>query len=39
VYVIGAVQDITERKRVEEALRQANDRVELALRSSNICIW
>lgn len=39
VYVIGAVQDITERKRIDEALRQANDRVELALRSSNICIW
>jgi PAS domain S-box-containing protein len=39
VYVIGAVQDITERKRVEEALRQANARVELAVRSSSISIW
>src|SRR5271169_2066693 len=37
--IIGICHDITERKRAEEVLRQANARVELAVRSSNICIW
>src|SRR6266568_1339866 len=34
VYVIGAVQDITERKRLEEEVRLATARLELALRGS-----
>ena len=37
--IIGVCHDITERKRAEEALRQANERVESALRSSDISIW
>jgi two-component system sensor histidine kinase/response regulator len=36
---LGMTMDITRLKRAEEALRQANERVELAVRSSNICIW
>jgi len=37
--IIGICHDITERKRAVQALRQANDRVELAVRSSDISIW
>jgi len=37
--MIGAMLDITGRKRAEEALRQVNTRLDLAVRSSNICIW
>src|SRR5262249_33241641 len=37
--MIGAMLDITGRKRSEEALRQANARLDLAVRSSNIAIW
>ena len=39
MYVIGAVQDISERKRLEEEVRFATARLELALRGSNIGIW
>src|SRR3954447_20211304 len=39
VYVIGAVQDISERKRLEEEVRFATARLELALRGSNIGFW
>src|SRR4051794_39276780 len=39
VYVIGAVQDISERKRLEEEVRFATARLELALRGSDIGIW
>jgi two-component system, sensor histidine kinase and response regulator len=35
----GLSYDITQLKLAEEALRQANERVELAVRSSNISIW
>ena len=38
-YVIAILQDISERKRLEEELSQANARLELALRGSNIGIW
>src|SRR5262249_44856540 len=36
---IGSHIDITERKVVEEKLRQANERLEAAIRSSNLSIW
>ena len=36
---IGTVQDITERKRAEEKLLRANDRLALAQRSANAGIW
>jgi PAS domain S-box-containing protein len=38
-FLDGLNIDITERKRVEEALRQANARLDLAVRGSNIGIW
>ncbi|GAB3352663.1 response regulator [Lysobacter tyrosinilyticus] len=31
--------DITERKQAEEALRQASDRLQVATRAADICIW
>jgi two-component system, sensor histidine kinase and response regulator len=37
--VFAILQDISERKRLEEELNRANARVELALRSANIGIW
>src|SRR5262245_675555 len=37
--MIGAMLDITGRKRAEEALKKANARIDLAVRSSNLCIW
>jgi PAS domain S-box-containing protein len=39
IRMIGTMLDITGRKRSEEALRQANARLDLAVRSSNIAIW
>jgi len=38
-YCIKVIQDISERKRLEEELRMANSRVELAVRGSAIGIW
>jgi two-component system sensor histidine kinase/response regulator len=37
--LIGICHDITERKRTEEALHQANARLDLAARGSNLAIW
>src|SRR6516165_2223647 len=35
----GSHSDLTERKRIEAALRQANDRLDLAVRGSSVAIW
>jgi PAS domain S-box-containing protein len=37
--MIGMALDVTERKRAEEELRKANDRLDLAIRGSNVGIW
>jgi PAS domain S-box-containing protein len=37
--VWGVGIDVTERKRTEEALRQANGRLDLAVRGSNVGLW
>ena len=38
-YAIAVIEDISDRKRAEEALRVANERLDLAIRGSNIGIW
>jgi PAS domain S-box-containing protein len=35
----GSHSDLTERKQIEAALRQANDRLDLAVRGSSVAIW
>jgi PAS domain S-box-containing protein len=35
----GSHADLTERKQMEAALRQANDRLDLAVRGSSVAIW
>jgi PAS domain S-box-containing protein len=37
--IVANYRDITERKRAEEELRQANARLDMAVRGSNIAIW
>ena len=37
--VAGLAEDITDRKRAEAELRHANERLELAVRGSNVGIW
>jgi PAS domain S-box-containing protein len=37
--IFAVTQDVTERKRVEEALRVAQARLDFAIRASNIGIW
>jgi PAS domain S-box-containing protein len=36
---LGSSTDIETLKRLQEELRQAKERLELAIRSSNLCIW
>ncbi len=39
VALVGTVQDVTERERVAEALRESEERLRLAVRASNIGLW
>ena len=38
-FFVALARDITERKRLEAALRQANARLDLAIRGSNVGLW
>ena len=38
-FFVSLARDITERKRLEAALQQANARLDLAIRASNVGIW
>ena len=39
IYLTGFVEDITERKRSEEALRQSEERLRMALAASNQALF
>jgi len=36
---LGVIEDITERKRMEEAFRESKERLDLALRSARMGVW
>ena len=36
---VGIAQDITERKRSQEALRESEERLELALKGAGLGLW
>ncbi len=38
-FIVSLARDITERKRLEAELRRAKDRLDLAIRGSNVGIW
>ena len=38
-FIVALARDITERRRLEAELRQAKDRLDLAIRGSNVGIW
>jgi PAS domain S-box-containing protein len=38
-YILGLAHDITERKRIEEELRENQSRLELALQSAHMGVW
>jgi PAS domain S-box-containing protein len=38
-FIVSLARDITERQRLEAELRQAKDRLDLAIRASNVGIW
>ena len=38
-FTVSLARDITERKRLEAELRQAKDRLDLAIRASNVGLW
>ena len=37
--ILGTYEDVTERKRVQEALRESSERLHLALESANAGVW
>ncbi len=39
IRIVGTVQEISNRKQIENALRESNEKLEMALRSSDMGIW